>query len=91
MLGDTTISNAMAHLIDSVQKETRGLAFDPKAPTSDSRADLGFSFRLYKGKDSIGWYSDELGGEEYTVANVYLDITPVRISRPLFNTWPSGR
>lgn len=89
MFGDTTITNAMAHLIDSVQKEERGLAFDPKAPANDPKADLGFSFRLYKGKDSVGWYSDELGGEEYTVANLYLDVTPVRISRPLFAPWSS--
>jgi cyanophycinase len=90
MLGDTTISNAMAHLIDSVQKEERGMAFDPLAPTSDPRADLGFAFRIYKGKDTVGWYSDELGGEEYTVANVYLDIAPVRMSRPLHQPW-TGR
>ncbi|WP_396268688.1 cyanophycinase [Ideonella sp.] len=90
MLGDTTISNAMGVLMDSTQKEARGMAFDPKAQPSDATADLGFSFRLYKGKDSIGWYSDELGADEYTVSNVYLDIQPVRMSRPLFTPW-SGR
>lgn len=90
MLGDTTISNAMGVLMDSTQKEARGMAFDPKAQPSDATADLGFSFRLYKGKDSIGWYSDELGADEYTVSNVYLDILPVRMSRPLFTPW-SGR
>ncbi len=90
MLGDTIISNAMGILIDSSQKESRGLAFDPKAPASDPQADLGFSFRLYKGKDSVGWYSDELGADEYTVSNLYLDITPVRMSRPLFTPW-AGR
>ena len=87
MLGDTTISNAMNILIDSSQKELRGLAFDPKAPNADPTADLGFSFRLYKGKDSLGWYSDELGADEYTVANLYLDVMPVRMSRPLFTPW----
>jgi cyanophycinase len=87
MLGDTTISNAMAFLIDSNQKEVRGLAFDPKAPPKDPKADLGFSFRLYKGPGSLGWYSDELGADEYTVSNVYLDIIPVRMSRPLFSPW----
>jgi cyanophycinase len=87
MLGDTTLANAMGFLIDSNQKEVRGLSFDPKAPASDPLADLGFSFRLYKGRDSLGWYSDDLGGDEYTVANLYLDITPVRISRPLFAPW----
>lgn len=89
MLSDTTLTNAMSELIDSKQTEARGLAFDPKSPQGDPVADLGFSFRLYKGKDSVGWYSDELGGEEYTIANLYLDITPVRISRPLFTPWVS--
>lgn len=87
MLGDSTISNAMGFLIDSNQKEVRGLSFDPRAPEKDPLADLGFSFRLYKGADSMGWYSDESGGEEYSVANIYLDVLPVRISRPLFTPW----
>ena len=87
MLGDSTLSNAMGYLIDSSQKEVKGLSFDPKAPGSDPLGDLGFSFRLYKGQDSVGWYSDESGGEEYSVANLYLDIAPVRISRPLYSPW----
>jgi cyanophycinase len=93
MLGDTTISNAMAFLIDSNQPELRGLAFDPKASIKDPKdpkADLGFSFRLYKGPGSLGWYSDELGADEYTVFSLYLDIAPVRMSRPLFSPW-TGR
>lgn len=87
MLGDTTLANAMSELIDSKQTEARGLAFDPRTPASEPMADLGFSFRLYKGKDSIGWYSDALGGDEYTVANLYLDVIPVRINRPVFTPW----
>ena len=87
MLGDSTIYNAMAELIDSKQSEARGLAFDPKSSPHEGVSDMGFAFRLYKGKDSIGWYSDELGGEEYTVANLYLDIQPVRIARPMFTPW----
>lgn len=87
MLGDTIIANAMGYLMDSTQKELRGLSFDPKAPPADPQADLGFAFRLYKGPDSLGWYSDELGADEYSVANLYLDISPVRISRPLYAPW----
>lgn len=87
MLSDSTLSNAMGFLIDSNQKEVRGLSFDPKAPSSEPLADLGFSFRVYKGKDSMGWYSDESGSDEYSVASLYLDIAPVRISRPLFSPW----
>jgi cyanophycinase len=87
MLSDSTLSNAMGFLIDSNQKEVRGLSFDPKAPASEPLADLGFSFRVYKGKDSMGWYSDESGSDEYSVSSLYLDIAPVRISRPLYSPW----
>ena len=87
MLGDTVLANAMGLLIDSSQREVRGLSFDPKAAADDALADLGFSFRLYKGPDSMGWYSDEFGGDDYSVSNLYLDITPVRISRPLYRPW----
>lgn len=90
MLGELALINAMTFLIDSTRTEVRGLSFDPKSPAGDTLADLGFSFRLYKGADSVGWYSDESGGEEYSVANLYLDIAPVRISRPLFAPW-TGR
>jgi len=90
MLGELALINAMTFLIDSTRVEVRGLSFDPKSPSNDPLADLGFSFRLYKGSDSLGWYSDESGGEEYSVANLYLDIAPVRISRPLFAPW-TGR
>jgi cyanophycinase len=87
MLDDSTISNAMAFLIDSVQKEVRGLTYDAKAPAIHPLADLGFSFRLYKGPGSMGWYSDDMGSDEYTVSGLYLDIAPVRMARPVFTPW----
>ncbi|MCA6215487.1 cyanophycinase [Ideonella sp. B7] len=89
MLGDTALVNAMGYLIDSSQHEVRGLTFDPLASPNDKRADLAFQFRLYKGKDSVGWYSDEMGGEDYSVMNLYLDIVPVRMARPLTTPWTS--
>jgi cyanophycinase len=89
MLGDTIISSAMGYLIDSSLKEARGLAFDAKSTAGSPLSDLGFGFRLYKGPDSVGWYTDEYGAEEYTVANLYLDITPVKMPRPLFVPWPA--
>lgn len=91
MLGDNVVANAMGYLIDSQLKEVRGFSFDPKAPANDPLADQGFVFRLYKGRDTLGWYADELGADEYTVANVYLDILPVRMSRPLYVPWAPRR
>jgi cyanophycinase len=87
MLGDSTISSAMSRLIDSVRKEVKGLAFDVLPRANDPLAELGFLFRLYKGSDSLGWSTEEFGGEQFTVTNLYLDITPVRLPMPLYGGW----
>lgn len=87
MLGDSTISNAMSRLIDSVRKEIKGLAFDVLPRPNDPLAELGFLFRVYKGSDSMGWSTEEFGGEQFTVTNLYLDITPVRLPMPLYGGW----
>ncbi|MCY4747283.1 cyanophycinase [Pelomonas sp. UHG3] len=87
MLGDSTISNAMSRLIDSVRKEVKGLAFDVLPRTNDPLAELGFLFRIYKGSDSLGWSTEEFGGEQFTVTNLYLDISPVRLPMPLYGGW----
>ncbi len=90
MLGDGALANAMGFLIDSSQQEIKGLGFDPRAQASDPLADLGFQFRLYKGQGSLGWYADAAGADEYSVSSLYLDITPVKMSRPFFTPW-TGR
>ncbi|HEY8877336.1 MAG TPA: cyanophycinase [Roseateles sp.] len=87
MLGDSTISSAMSRLIDSVRKEVKGLAFDVLPRPNDPLAELGFLFRLYKGSDSLGWSTEEFGGEQFTVTNLYLDISPVRLPMPLYGGW----
>jgi len=92
MLGDSAISNAMSYLIDSNLPEVRGISFEAAPKPGESLADLGFVFRLYKGPGSIGWSTDELGPEDYTVINLYLDITPVRLPQPLYGPWaPANR
>ncbi len=77
----------MSRLIDSVRKEVKGLAFDVLPRPNDPLAELGFLFRLYKGSDSLGWSTEEFGGEQFTVTNLYLDITPVRLPMPLYGGW----
>ena len=91
MLGDSTISSAMSRLIDSSRKEVKGLAFDVLPRPNDPLAELGFLFRLYKGSDSLGWSTEEFGGEQFTVTNLYLDITPVRLPMPLYGGWTPPR
>lgn len=87
MLGDSTIANLMTRLIDSSRTEVKGVAFDALPREGDALAELGFLFRIYKGSDSLGWSTEEFGGEQFTVANLYLDIRPVRLPIPIYGTW----
>ena len=91
ILGDTVIVNAMAHLIDSSQSTLTGLAFNPlaavnpvKAGSKDVLPVQGFEFKLRKERDSLGYFTSAFGGEDYTVINIYLDITPVLMAQPLY-------
>ncbi len=88
ILGDNTIANAMAHLIDNPPREVRGLAHRALPVAGDPAPQLGFEFRLYKGADSLGWFTGSLGGEDYSVAHLYLDVQPVRVAQPLYTAWP---
>ncbi len=95
MLGDTTIVNAMGNLIDNRESQAYGLAFDGRAlrpgaavQPPEARATLGFEFRLYRGDDSRGWYTGAFGGEDYTAVNLYLDVTPIEMAKPLYQPLP---
>lgn len=84
MLGDTTIVNAMGQLLDSPHAEVTGLAFTGQAVEGDDKPDLGFEFRLHKLPATMGWFTGGFGGEDYTVVRMGLDVTPVRMQRPLY-------
>ena len=87
VLGDGAIVRAMSNLLDSPLDEVRGLAFDARFAPDDPQRALGFEFRLYKGPDTVGWYSGSQGEEAYSVAGVRLDVTPVRVAEPLYRHW----
>lgn len=84
ILGDSAIANAMGNLIDNRENEALGLAFAGIPQADDPQPDLGFEFRLKRGPDSRGWYTGAFGGEDYTVLNLRLDVTPVKMRRPLY-------
>ncbi|ALT77668.1 hypothetical protein AT984_11205 [Paucibacter sp. KCTC 42545] len=84
ILGDSTIVNAMGQLLDSPFPEVLGVAFDGRSTSTEPQPDLGFEFRLYKGEGSRGWFSAAMGGEDYTVLRLRLDVQPVVISRPFY-------
>ena len=90
VIGDTVIVHLMSNLIDNKQREIIGLAFN--APGSkDAKPDLGFEFRFRKGRDSLGYFTSSFGGEDYTVTNIYLDVSPVQMSKPLYRPYQTGR
>ena len=87
MLGDNAIVNAMTELIDSGDREAFGVAAELRPARGSDCPDLAFEFRLYKGEDSLGWFTGDFGGEDYSVANLYLDIVPVKLSLPIYRPW----
>ena len=87
VLGDGAIVRAMSNLLDSPLEEARGLAFDARPGPGDPLRTLGFEFRLYKGPDTLGWYSSSQGGEAYSVSGIRLDVLPVRVAEPLYRPW----
>ena len=82
ILGNAAVADLLGRLIDNKEPEAIGLAFsglESKHEPSD-----GFEFKFYRGPDSKGWYTEEFGGEDYTVLNIHLDIRPIRINGPLY-------
>jgi cyanophycinase len=89
MLGNWTIVHAMSALVGSRATELKGLAYDARPGTADPLAALGFEFRLYKGEGTVAWFTDASGADAYTIKDVYLDVTPVRVAQPLYMPWRS--
>ena len=87
MLGNWTIVHAMSALVDSRATELKGLAYGAKPRADDTLAALGFEFRLYKGEGTVAWFTDASGADAYTIKDVYLDVTPVRMAQPLYTPW----
>ena len=83
ILGDGAILRAMSFVLDGPTAEIHGLAFDARPDASLPR-DLGFEFRFYRGPDTEGWYAGVHGDDAYTIANVRLDVVPVKVAQPLY-------
>jgi len=84
ILADNTLVTAMSQLLDGRSPEVRGLAYRVRPRPGDLSPELGFEFRLYKGPGMVGWFSNALGGDDYTVLKARLDVIPVRMASPLF-------
>jgi len=44
----------------------------------------GFEFRFFRDADTMGWETESFGGDDYTIVNIHLDITPIRLTGPLY-------
>lgn len=83
ILGNTTVADLMGKLMDSIHSEAIGLAFD--GTEARKHAVDGFEFKFIRDDDSIAWYTEAYGGDDYTVLNIRLDIRPIRITGPLYD------
>lgn len=83
ILGNMTVADLMGKLMDSIHSEAIGLAFDGAEARKHSVD--GFEFKFIRDNDSVAWYTEAFGGDDYTVLNIRLDIRPIRITGPLYD------
>jgi cyanophycinase len=83
VLGEGAVLKAMTYLVDGPSAVVRGLAYDA-GPDAAPPRDLGFEFRFSRTPETIGWYASVNDIESYTVANVRLDVEPVKVAQPLY-------
>lgn len=84
LLGPGTLVRAMAQAVDGQQTEVLGLSFAGRPEPGDPAPGLGFEWRFSADAASRGW-----GGTRgvYTLAQVRLDVRPVRMAQPLYTPW----
>lgn len=87
MFAPGVLPTLMGMLIDARFDEVRGLAFDPRRRGEGDLAELGWELRIYKAPGAVGWFSDALGPDDYTVHRLGLDVLPVRMAQPLYIPW----
>ena len=87
VLGRGALVGAMTRIVDGRDATVLGLAWDGRPSPPVPPADLGFEFRFGRDAATVGWFTGALGGEAYTIANVLLDVTPVRVARPAYRPW----
>lgn len=82
ILGNNTVCDLINRLMINKTGEAIGLAFDGGDAMRQSTP--GFEFHFYRDKDTVGWRTEVSGAEDFTVANVHLDVRPVEITGPLY-------
>ena len=83
ILGNMTVPDLMGKLMENVHGEAIGLAFDGMEARQHSVD--GFEFKFTRDLESIAWYTESFGGDDFTVVNIRVDIRPIRIMGPLYD------
>lgn len=83
ILGNTTVIDMMGALMESVSPVATGLAFDGFQARKQSVD--GFEFKFTRDDESVAWYTESFGGDDYTVVNIRLDVRPIKIAGPLYD------
>jgi cyanophycinase len=86
VLAAGAVLERMIRVVNGRAKEARGLAFDA-SPDAPAPQDLGFEFRFSRRADTLGWYDPVASADAYTLANIRLDVVPMRVAQPLFGPW----
>jgi cyanophycinase len=81
ILGNNAVFDLLKKIMMNKTGEAIGLAFDGSAAATATTQ--GFEFRFYRDKDTVAWHTEAFGGEDFTIANMHLDIRPVSVG-PLF-------
>jgi cyanophycinase len=79
ILGNSTVVDLMAKLIDSDQLDAVGLTL---GSPHGAQPELGFEFKFSRTGDSVGYQSPVT--DSYSVYNLRLDIRPILIRTPLY-------
>ena len=87
ILGDYAIADAMIQVVDGPRPEVRGLAHSAIRRPGDDQPDLAFEFILQRDERTRAWSPLGIGADAYAIADVRLDIEPVRMATPLFTAW----
>jgi cyanophycinase len=82
ILANTVVVDLMGLLMESVQGEAIGLAFDGVAAMQQPVD--GFEFKFIRDAESFAWFTEQFGGDDYTIKDIRLDIRPIRVSGPLY-------
>ncbi len=89
ILSNTTVVDLMGKMMESVHGTAIGLAFDGlearKQPVD------GFEFKFTRDLESLAWYTEAYGGDDFTILNIRLDIRPIRITGPLYDAEASPK